>query len=108
MDVGLTVRDWRSTCRIANIDVSALAGSSAADILTLMLKAYYKTHKYAKTGRTVIYCNSDLLMYFEKQLKDKDNIHFSVKDYLDEAVLHFKNIPIKESDAILNTEAQVS
>jgi len=108
VDIGLTVRDWRSTCRIANIDVSDLAGASAADIPALMLKAYYKTHKYAKTGKTVIYCNTDLLMYFEKQLKDKDNINFSLKEYLNEETMHFKNIPIKESDAILNTEARAA
>lgn len=107
MDVGLTVRDWRSTCRIANIDVSNLSTSSAADILELMRKGYYRTHKYSKTGRTVIYCNTNTLMFFESQLQAKDNIFFTQKEYLGEMTLHYKNIPIKEADVILDTEAQV-
>ena len=108
MDVGLSVRDWRSTCRIANIDVSDLAGAGAADLEDLMNKAYYKIKRFAKTGRTVIYCNSTALMYFESQIRSKNNINFTIKEYLNENVLHYKNIPIRECDQIVNTEAQVS
>ena len=36
MDVGLSVRDWRSTCRIANISVADLAGAGAADLEELL------------------------------------------------------------------------
>ena len=108
MDVGLSVRDWRSTCRIANIDVSDLSGAGAADLEALMNQAYYKIKRYARTGRTVIYCNSTALMYFESQIRSKNNINFTVKEYLNENVLHYKNIPIRECDQIVNTEAQVS
>lgn len=107
MDVGLSVRDWRSTCRIANIDVSALSGDNAADIDSLLTEAYYKINRYAKTGKTIIYANNTVLMHFEKQLKDKNNINFSVKEYLNENILHYKNIPIKEVDVLSNTEAKV-
>lgn len=107
MDVGLTVRDWRSTCRIANISISALEGDTPPDILELMRKGYYKVHKYAISGKTVIYCNTDMIMHFEKQLQSKDNIFFTQKEYLGELTLHYKNIPIKETDAIKNNEAKV-
>ena len=108
MDVGLTVKDWRSTCRIANIDVSNLTGESAADLINLMREAYYKVHKYSASGNTVIYCNSNTLMYFDKQVEEKTNIHFSYQDYLGKKVLTFRGIPIRECDQILDTEAQVS
>ena len=36
MDVGLSVRDWRSTCRIANISIANLASESAADLEELL------------------------------------------------------------------------
>jgi hypothetical protein len=108
MDVGLSVRDWRSTCRIANIGVSDLAGNSAANIEELLNKAYYKIRRFAKTGKTAIYCNSTVLMYFEAQLKSKTNVNFTIKEYLKENILHYKNIPIRECEQITCNEELVS
>lgn len=108
MDVGLSVRDWRSTCRIANISVGDLAGENAVDIEELMNKAYYKIRRFAKTGKTCIYCNSTVLMYFEAQLKAKNNVNFTIKEYLNENVLHYKNIPIRECELLVNTEDVVA
>lgn len=108
MDAGLTLKDWRSTCRIANIDVSNLSGASAANLVDLMREAYYRTNRYAAGGKTIIYCNSNTLMYFDKQVEEKTNIHFSYQEYLGKKVLTFRGIPIRECDQILDTEAQVS
>lgn len=108
MDVGLSVRDWRSTCRIANISVGNLGTASAANLENLLNKAYYKVRRFAKTGKTCIYCNSTVLMYFEAQLKEKTNVNFTMKEYLDENILHYKNIPIRECEQITCTEAAVS
>lgn len=108
MDAGVAVRDWRSTCRIANIDVQNLAGQNPADIEALLNKAYYKVKRFAKTGRTCIYCNTTLLMYFEAQLRNKTNVNFTIKEYLNENVLHYKNIPIRECEQIRCDEAKVS
>lgn len=108
MDVGLSVRDWRSTCRIANIDVSALAGANAADIEALLNKAYYKIRRFAKTGKTCIYCNTTVLMYFEAQLRAKTNVNFTIKEYMNEDVIHYKNIPIRECEQITCSEATIS
>ena len=108
MDCGMTVKDWRSTCRIANIDVSDLdSTSAAADLLELMRTAYYRIKKYNAGGKTVIYCNTNVLEHFDKQVDAKDNIHFSYQEYLGEKTLHYKGIPIKEADQILDTEARV-
>ena len=108
MDVGLSVRDWRSTCRIANISVADLSGDGAADLEELLNKAYYKIRRFAKTGKTAIYCNSTVLMYFEAQLKAKTNVNYTIKEYLNENVLHYKNIPIRECDQITCVEDLVS
>ncbi len=108
MDVGLSIRDWRSTCRIANISVGNLATDNAVDIEELLNKAYYKIRRFAKTGKTCIYCNSTVLMYFEAQLKSKSNVNFTIKEYLNENILHYKNIPIRECELISNTEEVVS
>ncbi len=107
MDVGLSVRDWRSTCRIANISISNLSSQNPADLESLLNRAYYKIRRYAKTGKTVIYCNSTVLMHFEAQLKNKTNVNFTIKEYLNENVLHYKNIPIRECDLIVIGESVV-
>lgn len=108
MDVGLSVRDWRSTCRIANISISNLESTGAADLEALLNQAYYKIRRFAKTGRTAIYCNSTVLMHFEAQLKAKTNVNFTIKEYLNENILHYKNIPIRECEQITCDEAVVS
>ncbi len=108
MDVGLSVRDWRSTCRIANIDVSNLSTENAADLEDLLNQAYYKIRRFAKTGKTYIYCNSTILMHFEAQLKSKTNVNFTIKEYLNDNILHYKNIPIRECEQITCEEVAVS
>ena len=62
-DVGMTVRDFRSTCRIANIDVSELSGDNAPDLIKLMIQAYHRVNRFAKTGKTIIYCNDTIQTY---------------------------------------------
>ncbi len=107
MDVGLSVRDWRSTCRIANLSIAELKAGSSVDIEELLNQAYYKIRRFAKTGKTFIYCNSTVLMYFEAQLKAKTNVNFTIKEYLNENILHYKNIPIRECEQITNDEPAV-
>ena len=108
MDVGLSLRDWRSTCRIANISLSALGREGAPDLEALLNQAYYKIKRYAKTGKTFIYCNSTVLMHFEAQLKSKTNVNFTIKEYLNDNVLHYKDIPIRECEQITFNEEKVS
>ena len=108
MDVGVTLRDWRSTARVANIAVAALEGANAADLLELMRVAYYRINPYRSGGKTVIYCNTNVLMHFDKQVDNRHNIHFSWNEYLGEKTLHYKGIPIRSCEQILNTEAVVT
>ena len=108
MDVGLSLRDWRSTCRIANISLAALGTEGAPDLEALLNQAYYKIKRYAKTGKTFIYCNSTVLMHFEAQLKSKTNVNFTIKEYLNENILHYKDIPIRECEQITFNEEKVS
>ena len=108
MDSGVTVKDWRSTCRICNIDVSNLdVSGSAADLLELMRKAYYRVKRFAGGGKTYIYCNTNVLEHFDAQVDSKTNIHFNYQEYLGQKTLTYKGIPIRECDQILDTEARV-
>lgn len=107
-DVGLSVRDFRSTCRIANIDVSNLSGANAADLIALMVKAYHRVNRYAKTGKTVIYCNSTVQTFLHLQAIAKNNVNLTIENYAGKPIVNFLGLPIRTCDAILDTEAQVS
>lgn len=104
-DIGLSVRDWRGTCRIANIDVSDMAAGSVA-LDDLMIDAYYRVRKHM--GKKAIYCNENVMVALHKLAKDKANVNLSLSEFEGKPVVSFLGIPIRECDAILNTEAEVT
>ena len=106
-DIGLSVRDYRSTCRIANIDVAELAGQSPANLIKLMVQAYHRVNRYAKTGKTVIYCNEAIQTWLHIQAMEKTNVHLSVNEVAGKPVVNFLGIPVRCVDEILNTEEKV-
>lgn len=120
---GIAVKDWRYNARIANIDVSDLiAGSTALN--PLMRKAYYKlqgrrSYKMEKLGemspgRTVIYMNRTLMEALDAEQTNgrggsTDNfVRLRPMEIQGEEVLTWRGIPIRETDALLNTEAALS
>ena len=107
-DVGMTVRDFRSNARIANIDVTTLSGNSAPDLIKLMIEAYHRIKRYAKTGNTVIYCNETIETYLHFQAINKSNVNLSFADFAGRPIVAFMGIPVKCADQIVNTEKAVS
>lgn len=107
--LGLTIKDWRSTCRIANIDVSDLIAGNV-DLLDLMRKAYFKINKYIKKSgqKTFIFCNSTVAEALDKAAADKANIQLNIKEYCGDNITHYKNIPILTIESILETEDKVA
>lgn len=106
-DIGLSVRDYRSTCRIANIDVSKLGTKDAADLIDKMVDAYNLIEDYCKTGKTVIYCNRKIRTFLQKQAMNKSNVHLTINEYAGKPIVEFLGIPIKTCNKLLNTEAKV-
>ena len=107
-DIGMTVRDFRSTCRIANIDVNELEGENAPDLLKLMVQAYHRINRFSKTGKTVIYCNDTIQTHLHFQAMNKANVKLSIDDYAGKPVVTFLGIPVKCVDQIKNDEKAVS
>ncbi|EAR4060370.1 hypothetical protein EKW08_19690 [Salmonella enterica] len=106
-DNGLTLRDWRYVVRIANIDVSDLSvPASAANIVTQMVKALHRVPNL-KMGRAVFYMNRTVAQALDLQSLDKASLALSVKETEGEWWTTFRGIPIRETDAILETEARV-
>jgi hypothetical protein len=112
---GLTVRNWQYIARICNIDVSALTvdASSGADVINLMTEAYYK-HKGRRSskGKTFFYMNTTLVKYLDYQARLNPNqnlfLTFDKVGANAKEILHFRGIPIRECDAILNSESVVA
>lgn len=123
-ELGLSVRDWRYNVRIANIDVSDLAGGSPVSLTNLMIKAANLLPTtggslsavtksdgnliQGNMGRSYFYCNRTLRTFLEIQAVDKTNVLLSLQEGVSgETVLMFRGIPIHTVDALVTTEARV-
>ena len=125
--LGLSVKDPRNNVRIANIDVSS-AQAGSVDLYDLMRAAWYRLNtrrsgKYknadgsvvanaARTGRTVIYMNRDMLEVLDRLATNggsSDNfVRLGTAELEGKEVMTYRGLPIRETDAILNTEAAVA
>ncbi|MCP4127340.1 MAG: hypothetical protein GY753_09790 [Gammaproteobacteria bacterium] len=107
-DIGLTVRDWRYVSRVANIDVSNMAAGSV-DLVDLMISAYYKLRqRRVRNGKAAIYCNTGVKTALHKLARSDAATTLTVDNVEGKEVVNFLGIPIREVDAITNTESVVS
>lgn len=105
---GIALKDWRYVSRICNIDVPTLNSGGAADLVNFMIKA---THRLPSLnmGKSCFYMNRSVFQYLDIQRRD-DMVGSALayKDIDGKRIPHFRGIPIKICDALLDTEAQVS
>lgn len=123
-EIGLVGRDWRYCARVANIDITALTGVSAANLINLIVRALYKLptapvsatgiqtsdtpEVRADMGRTVIYCNRVVRTYLDLQAMNKTNVLLQLQEFDGKVVTTFRGIPVRTCDAILNNEAALT
>lgn len=110
-DMGLTVRDWRYVSRVANIDVSDMQAGSV-DLYKFLRKAFYALYqRRVAGGQAAIYCNTDVMEALDALATNNgttDNfVRLKYTEIQGEEVLAYRGIPIRECDALLNTEARV-
>lgn len=113
--MGMAVKDWRYVSRVANIDVSDLAAGNV-DLYKFMRKAYWKLQSRrmdGKTSRIAIYANSDVLEALDGLSTGTggtgDNAYLRLisRELEGQEVLTYRQMPLRETDALLNTEARV-
>ncbi|AIT81224.1 major capsid protein [Novosphingobium pentaromativorans] len=115
---GVTVKDWRFNARVANIDVSEVIAGNVG-VNALMRKAYYKlqgrrSYKMEKPGemspgRTVIYMNSTMMEALDAESTATGSaVRLRPMEIQGEEVLTWRGMPIRETDALLNTETAVA
>lgn len=106
-DLGLTVRDWRYISRIANID-SAAAIAGSVDLFKFLRKGFYALkQRQIPNGQAAIYCNSDIMEALDAAATSATNVSLTVEQVEGRQVIFYRGIPIREVDALLNTEARV-
>lgn len=110
-DLGLSVRDWRYVVRIANIDLSDMRAGTVP-LYTYLRKAYYALFQRRVTGgRAAIYCNRDVLEALDALANNGGSTDSFVRlersEMEGKEVLTYRGIPIRETDALLNSEARV-
>ena len=112
LDIGLTVRDWRYISRVCNIDVSDLnaAGATALDnLIKDMIRAYYKLRqRKVRNGKAAIYCNTAVKTALHLAAMDKASNTLTIEMMEGQEVVKFLGMPIREVDAIINTEARIT
>lgn len=109
--IGLAVKDWRYNSRIANIDVSDMEAGTVL-LYNFMRKAYWKLQsRRIAGGKQAIYCNRDVMEALDALATNagaSDSfIRLKPMEIEGKEVLTYRGIPIRETDAILNTEARV-
>lgn len=106
-NAGFAMADWRYVVRIANIDVNALTKNAAtgADLIDHMTTALTTIHSL--TGvRPVFYANRTVLGFLRKQATNKvSNSTLRIEDIAGRKVTMFGEAPVRQVDALLNTEA---
>jgi len=104
---GLVVKDWRYGIRIANIDVSDLAGGSPPDLVDAMEAAEEMIPN--ELGSRVFYMNRRVRRFLRKQERADVSAGGGTtwENVGGKRVLMFGSTVIRRSDAILNTEARV-
>ena len=110
--VGLAVKDWRYVTRIANIDTTAIAAGSVK-LYDFLRKAYYQMQsRRVPGGKLAIYCNRDVLEALDALATNagaSDSfIRLKPMEIEGKEVMTYRGIPIRETDAIINTEETVA
>jgi len=117
-NVGFSLGDWQRVSRIANIDVANMQAGSV-NLFKFLRSAYYKmksrrTNKVmdqAAPGRCAIYANRDVLEALDGLATNSgstDNFtRLNWGEVEGKEVITYRGMPIRETDALLKTEARV-
>lgn len=116
---GLVVKDWRYVVRICNIDVSDLIGqtgtqlsTAATALIKLMARALYRIPNMS-AGRAAFYMNRTVHSGLALAAMDKSQYVLKIEQGLTQfgqpdSWLSFLGVPLRRTDALLNTESVVS
>ncbi|WP_186158997.1 major capsid protein [Burkholderia gladioli] len=107
-DLGFTLRDWRYCARIANIDVSDLNTiANTKNLITWMIQASERIPAFGM-GRAAWYVNRNIREKLRLGIIEKISNNLTWETVAGQRVMMFDGLPVRRTDALLNTEAVVS
>ena len=105
--VGFCLKDWRSAYRIAQLEMADI-NADAVDIVKLLIKAQHRLRNQ-KMGQQVIYCNEAVYTSLDiRASQTTGNVHLSMREWAGEEIVHFRGIPVRMCESILETEGNVT
>jgi hypothetical protein len=106
-DAGLTIRDWRYFVRICNIDVSDLNTiANTKNLINWMVMASERIPSFGK-GRACWYVNRTIREKLRLGILERVSSNLSWETVEGKRVMTFDDIPVRRTDALINTEARV-
>lgn len=107
-DAGLVIRDWRYFVRICNIDISDLNTiANTKNIINWMVQATERIPSFGR-GRAVFYMNRTLREKLRLGILERVSSNLTWETVEGKRVMVFDDIPVRRTDALVNTEAVVS
>ena len=101
LNIGLAIRDPRAVQRIVNIETDGTTNTLDDDLL---IKAINRCRGMNK----VIYMNEVLKSQLDILAKDKTNVNYTMGEEFGMPVTYFRGVPVRQVDALLNTESTVA
>lgn len=106
-DCGLSIRDWRYFVRIANIDLSELDTiANTKNLINWMVMASERIPMLGK-GRAAFYLNRRLREKLRLGILERVSSNLSWETVSGKRVMTFDDIPVRRTDALINTETRV-
>lgn len=105
--MGMVVKDWRCVVRICNIDVSKIEDSTTQIALYTALVRAMHTLPQGVVGNKVFYAGAAVSTMLDLAAINKANAALGSKEVFGQELTTFRGIPIRQCDAILETEAQI-
>lgn len=106
-DAGLVVRDWRYFVRVANIDISELGTiANTKNLINWMVQATERIPSFG-SGRACFYMNRTLREKLRLGILERVASNLSWETVSGKRVMVFDDIPVRRTDALINTETRV-
>lgn len=106
-DAGLHIRDWRYFARIANIDISELQTlANTKNLVNWMVMLSERIPSFGK-GRACWYVNRTIREKLRLGILERVSTNLTWETVEGKRVMTFDDIPVRRTDALLNTESRV-
>lgn len=112
-DCGLSVRNWRSVARVANIDFTELltagdTSDTSANILKYMNMAIDRVEEFIDGGKAAFYMHPEVRSMLREKMQSKGFAQLDMQTLMGrQNVLTCSGIPVRSCRALLKTESQI-